>query len=179
MGSIKVVLLYGSTRNGRFCDTVAGWAAERIWQHGAFAVDPIDPLCVEAAEAARRVEAADAVVVVVPEYNHGYPGSLKSFIDAFYEPWQARPVAFVRYGGASGGLRAVEQLRQVFAELHAPTVRDGVSFVRAWEQFDERGRLREPALAERAMKRLLSQLEWWARSLREARQTRPYAECLA
>ena len=61
----------------------------------------------------------------------------------------------------------------------APTVRDGVSFVRAWEQFDERGRLREPALAERAMARLLTQLEWWARALREARQARPYAECLA
>ena len=41
--------------------------------------------------------------------------------------WQAKPIGFVSYGGLSGGLRAVEQLRQVFAELHAMTVRDSVS----------------------------------------------------
>ncbi len=69
---------------------------------------------------------ADAFLVVTPEYNHGYPAALKELIDSVYEPWHAKPVAFVSYGGASGGIRAVEQLRQVFAELHAVTLRDGV-----------------------------------------------------
>ena len=87
---------------------------------------------------------ADAFVVVTPEYNHGYPAPLKELIDSVNAEWQAKPVAFVSYGGVSGGLRAVEQLRLVFAELHAVTIRDSVSFPGAWEQFDESGVLRNP-----------------------------------
>ncbi len=71
---------------------------------------------------------ADAFIVVTPEYNHSFTASLKFVLDLVYEPWQGKPVAFVSYGGISGGLRAVEQLRLVFAELHAVTVRDTVSF---------------------------------------------------
>ncbi len=48
-------------------------------------------------------------------------------LDLAYVEWQAKPVAFVSYGGVSGGLRAVEHLRQVFAELHSVSIRDGVS----------------------------------------------------
>jgi NAD(P)H-dependent FMN reductase len=59
----------------------------------------------------RRIDAADAFVVVTPEYNHSYPASLKHAIDMAYGEWNAKPVAFVSYGGISGGLRAVEALR--------------------------------------------------------------------
>ena len=58
-------------------------------------------------------------MVVVPEYNHGYPAALKFVIDSVQAHWQAKPVAFVAYGGHSGGIRAAEQLRQVFSGLHA------------------------------------------------------------
>ncbi len=68
------------------------------------------------------------VVVVTPEYNHGYPASLKQAIDIPHAEWQRKAVGFVSYGGLAGGMRAVEQLRQVFAELHCTTVRETVSF---------------------------------------------------
>ena len=116
--------------------------------------------------------AAEAFVVVTPEYNHGYPAALKSLIDSVGAEWQAKPVAFVSYGGASGGLRAVEQLRLVFAELHAVTIRDSVSFASAWEQFDETGKLRHPERADRSMATLLNRLHWWAVALRNARRRR-------
>ena len=87
-----------------------------------------------------RVASCDAFIVVTPEYNHGYPAPLKALIDSFGPEWHAKPVAFVSYGGISGGLRAVEQLRLVFAELHAVTIRESVSFAGAWEQFDPEGR---------------------------------------
>jgi hypothetical protein len=74
------------------------------------------------------IDAADAFVVVTPEYNHSYPASLKHAIDMAHGEWNTKPVAFVSYGGISGGLRAVEALRLVFAELHATTIRDTVSF---------------------------------------------------
>ncbi|CAM5270467.1 hypothetical protein SVIOM342S_02386 [Streptomyces violaceorubidus] len=86
----------------------------------------------------------------------------------------AGPIGLVSYGGLAGGLRAAEHLRQVFAELHAVTVRDTVSFHNAGASFDDGGRLRDPAGPDAAAKTMLDQLVWWGRALREARERRPY-----
>lgn len=175
---IRVAVIYGSTRPGRFCDTVVRWTVERIAASGRFQMDVIDPA--EALDGPaglslqQRLGQADAFVVVTPEYNHGYPAPLKALIDSAGAEWHAKPVAFVSYGGVSGGLRAVEQLRQVFAELHAVSIRDSVSFPGAWEQFDERGALRNPERAQRSMETLLTRLRWWAVALRDARSSAPY-----
>ena len=107
-------------------------------------------------------------------HNRSYPAPLKSLIDSVGAEWQAKPVAFVSYGGVSGGLRAVEQLRQVFAELHAMTIRDCVSFAAAWEHFDGTGALINPERSERAMATMLGRLRWWAAALRAARAAEPY-----
>ncbi len=88
--------------------------------------------------------------------------------------WHAKPVGFICYGGRSGGLRAVEQLRVVFAELHTVTVRETVSFHGASVQFDQRGVPREAEAVNTAAGILLDQLAWWACTLREARSVRPY-----
>ena len=174
---LKVALIYGSTRPGRFCDTVAAWTAAQLTRHGAFTVDLIDPAAVEDPAIRRqRLAQADAFVIVTPEYNHGYPAPLKHLIDTAGSEWHAKPVAFVSYGGISGGLRAVEQLRQVFAEVHAVTMRDSVSFAGAWEQFDGAGALKEPERAERSMTTMLKRLHWWATALRSARETTPYLQ---
>ena len=186
---IRIGLIYGSTRKGRFCDTVAGWAAEQIRAAGKYTVDVIDPAVIlplpgEAEEPSaspnlwQRMAAADAFVVVTPEYNHGYPAALKSLIDSVGAEWQAKPVAFVSYGGISGGLRAVEQLRLVFAELHAVTIRDSVSFAGAWGLFDETGKLKQPERARKTMTTMLGRLQWWALALRQARVADPYASAL-
>lgn len=171
---IKVGLVYGSTRAGRFCDRVAQWAGQMAVSAG-FEVDAIDPAEEgREHELRRRVGACDAFVVVTPEYNHGYPAPLKALIDSIGAEWQAKPVGFVSYGGISGGLRAVEQLRLVFAELHAVTIRDTVSFAGAWEQFDGTGALIKPERAERSMSHMLARLRWWATALNVARMSSPY-----
>jgi NAD(P)H-dependent FMN reductase len=118
---------------------------------------------------------ADAFVVVTPEYNHGYPAALKELIDSAGEEWHAKPVAFVSYGGVSGGLRAVEQLRQVFAELHVVSIRDSVSFQNAWQLFDATGCPAEPDRCSAQMSRMLAKLHWWATALRTARTSAPYS----
>jgi NAD(P)H-dependent FMN reductase len=184
---IRVAIVYGSARKGRFCDKVAGWAVEEIERNGRFSLEVVDP-AVEVASAVgepagaagprtlwQRIAEAEAFVVVTPEYNHGYPAALKSLIDSVGTEWQAKPVAFVSYGGASGGMRAVEQLRLVFAELHTVTLRDAVSFASAWEQFDEAGRLLHPERARKSMATMLARLHWWATALRNARRALPYA----
>lgn len=175
--NVRLGLIYGSTRDGRFCDTVARWATAEIVAAEKFTVEMIDPLRVDLDTSIQhQIGDADAFVVVTPEYNHGYPAPLKALIDSVGAEWHAKPVAFVSYGGISGGLRAVEQLRQVFAELHAVTIRDSVSFASAWEQFDATGLVTAPDRAKRSMSVMLGRLHWWAVALRDARRATPYTQ---
>ncbi|WP_330331364.1 NAD(P)H-dependent oxidoreductase [Streptomyces sp. NBC_00536] len=185
----KLAVIVGSTREGRFGPTVAEWFTALAAEHGGFEVDVIDVAELElpaqhpnwgtprtpALEAlSERVTAADAFVVITPEYNHSYPAQLKHFLDLHTTQWHAKPVAFVSYGGVSGGLRAVEHLRQVFAELHCVTIRDAVSFHGAWDHFAEGGKAHDPQGAAGAAKTLLDRLTWWTTTLREGRTARPY-----
>ncbi|WP_275561466.1 NAD(P)H-dependent oxidoreductase [Streptomyces sp. 5-6(2022)] len=187
---IRLAIIIGSTRDGRFGPKVADWFAGHATLRPDMSVDVVDlaetPLPtalthrpgaedVAALEAVTpRLDAADAFAVVTPEYNHSYPASLKNAIDWHFTQWQAKPVGFVSYGGISGGLRAVEHLRPVFAEVHAVTVRDTVSFHNAGGLFGEDGRLKDPEGPDAAAGAMLDQLTWWARALRTARTTHPY-----
>ena len=173
---VRTALIIASTREGRFGPTVADWFLGRAAARRDLALDVVDlaGTTVPSAALTERVGAADAFVVVTPEYNHSFPGPLKTAIDSIREQWAAKPVAFVSYGGVSGGLRAVEALRPVFAELHATTIRETVSFASYWELFDGEGSLREPAGPAAAADALLEQLLWWAHALRDARTAQPY-----
>ncbi|KPC84796.1 MULTISPECIES: NADPH-dependent FMN reductase [Streptomyces] len=176
---LKVAVILGSNREGRFGPVVADWFLGRAAGNPDIETELIDvaetePPAAGADGATSLLARADAFVVLTPEYNHSYPAPLKSLIDRHFAEWQAKPVAFVSYGGISGGLRAVEHLRQVFAELHAVSVRDTVSFHNAGALFDDRGVHKDPAQADGAAKRMLDQLVWWGRALREARIRHPY-----
>ncbi|MFI6761357.1 NADPH-dependent FMN reductase [Micromonospora sp. NPDC050417] len=188
---LRVAVIIGSNREGRFGPTAARWFVAHAEQRDDLTVDLIDlaetPLptgltkeppadvAQVLASLTGRLDLADAFVVVTPEYNHSYPASLKAAIDWHFTQWQAKPVGFVSYGGLSGGLRAVEHLRQVFAELHAVTVRETVSFHGAWARFGPDGRPHDPTDCDAAAKALLDQLVWWGEALREARTRQPYA----
>ncbi|MHC8494835.1 NADPH-dependent FMN reductase [Thalassospira sp. SM2505] len=179
--TFNVAIIYGSAREGRFCDVVARWAIETLKTDHDISIDTIDPatLNLPAFHVGAQHPAvqhlhvtlaeADAFIVVTPEYNHSFTGELKLLIDAAKQEWRRKPVAFVSYGGMSGGLRAVEQLRLVFAELQAVTMRDVVSFANAWDRFDEDGQPLEPVGAKAALHNMTTDLKWWAGALREAR----------
>ncbi|MDQ0601907.1 NAD(P)H-dependent FMN reductase [Streptomyces canus] len=185
---LKVTLVVGSNRHGRFGPVVADWLLDLMHDREGLLPEVVDvaetdlPMSFARTREATaalsgispKLAAADAFVVLTPEYNHSYPAGLKNLIDWHYTEWQTKPVALVSYGGMSGGLRAVEHLRQVFAELHAVTVRDTVSFHNAGASFDDEGRLKDPAGPGAAAKTMLDQLVWWGRGLREARELRPY-----
>ncbi|MFI8944841.1 NADPH-dependent FMN reductase [Streptomyces syringium] len=183
---LRVAVIVASTREGRFAPTVAAWFAAQAGAHPHLTLDVIDLAEVrlpmeltterpaEVTAVAERIAAADAFVVITAEYNRSFPAPLKAAIDWFYAEWQAKPVGFVSYGGASGGLRAVEQLRLVFGELHTVPLRDVVTFANYFDRFDADGRPTDEG-CNTAAKTLLDQLTWWARALRTARATHPYA----
>ncbi|MFF2506932.1 NADPH-dependent FMN reductase [Streptomyces sp. NPDC058067] len=187
---VRIAVVIGSNREGRFGPVVADWLTSLLGERPDFTVDVIDVAATALptalsydpapevraalAEVSPKLAAADAFIVLTPEYNHSYPAGLKNLIDWHRAEWQAKPVGFVSYGGISGGLRAVEHLRTVFAELHAVTVRDTVSFANAGSHFDASGAHRDPEAPAAAVKTMLDQLAWWAKALREAKKTHPY-----
>ena len=183
---VRVLLLTGSTRQDRFGPVPSAWAAERARMRGDIELDAADladmdlpavlmgndehaPLPDKVAPLGRRISAADAVVIVTPVYNRGYPASLKTAIDWFHDEWAATPVGFVSYGGRSGGIEAAEQLRTVFVELNTMTIRNVLSFPNFWECFDRNGAATDPKPLVAAADDFYDQLVWWARALRAAR----------
>jgi NAD(P)H-dependent FMN reductase len=187
---LRLAVIIGSTRHGRFGPTVAAWFAGQAGRRPELDVDLIDladaglpaDLVDQDEEVpgavlrlAPRLALADAFAIVTPEYNCSFPAPLKTAIDWFYDEWQAKPVAFISYGRESGGSHAVAQLREVFAELHAVTVRDTVCLPRFWEQYAADGSWpRAAADCNTAVVTVLDRLTWWARALRTARAEQPY-----
>ncbi|WP_328390958.1 NADPH-dependent FMN reductase [Nocardia sp. NBC_00416] len=180
---LRLEVIVASVRPERFAPVVADWfvrAARARPEFDTGVLDLLDsalpPDLTETPETARfrdRLAAADAFAVVTSEYNHGYPASLKTALDSAKHEWRAKPIGFVSYGGLAGGLRAVEQLRQVVAEIHMVSVRESVSFHRARKQFDANGNTGDGAAID-AAERMLTQLDWWGRALRTARTADPY-----
>jgi NAD(P)H-dependent FMN reductase len=184
---IRLAVIVGSTREGRRAPVVADWfAGEARRSESINGVDVIDLADASLPETlsstpgaqviatAKRLNAADAVVIVVPEYNHSFPAAVKTVLDWTSSAWKAKPVGFVSYGGRSGGLRAVEQLRQVLPEMHAMSVRESVSFHDVWGQFDAEGQPNEAMACAAAAGVMIDRLVWWGLALKDAREKRPY-----
>jgi NAD(P)H-dependent FMN reductase len=182
-----IQIILGSTRDQRRGPPIARWfaaiAAEReditseLLDLAEFdlpflsgATPPMNPDSRD--EAARgwaaKVAEGDGYVFVVPEYNHGYPAAVKNALDHLFGEWSRKPIGFVSYGGLAGGVRAVEQLRQVAVELDMVPVRSQVAIARIWQAIDEDGNLRPPVPLQEAQ-RLLDDVVSWAIALRVGR----------
>jgi NAD(P)H-dependent FMN reductase len=141
---LKLAVIIGSTRPGRVGEAVARWVHELAQQRRDAAVELVDiqafdlPLLDEpippsqgkySKEHTKRwaatIASFDGFVFVTPEYNHGISGALKNAIDFLYAEWNNKAAGFVGYGSA-GGVRAVEHLRLVMAEVQVATVRQQV-----------------------------------------------------
>lgn len=183
-----IQIILGSTREQRRGEPIARWLAELASARGDLSAELLDlaefalPFLTQATppmapdsrdEAARswakKIASADGYVLVVPEYNHGYPAAIKNALDHLFAEWNRKPMGFVSYGGMSGGVRAVEQLRQVVIELNMVPLRRQVAIPRVWEQITDGGQLRAPQDPEAHL--LLDDVVWWASALRAARQT--------
>jgi NAD(P)H-dependent FMN reductase len=146
MAQPTLLVVIASTRPGRAGLPVARWFCERAIAHGGFDVRVADlaelnlPLLDEpdhprlgryrhqhTRDWSATVAAADAVVVVTPEYNHGMTAPLKNAFDYLYREWNDKPLGVVSYGGVSGGLRAVQQIKQVAAALKLVPVTEAVA----------------------------------------------------
>src|SRR5690349_2937621 len=85
------------------------------------------------------IDAADAFIIVLAEYNFGFPAPIKNAIDYLFNEWMNKPVAFVSYGGVSGGLRATQMLKLVVASVHMMPLVEQVTIPFFAKMIDDEG----------------------------------------
>ncbi len=112
-----------------------------------------------------KIRSADGIIIVSPEYNHGYPGELKMLLDSLYEEYAGKPVAICGVSiGMLGGSRMVEQMRQVCVEFHMLPVREAVYFANVGDLFDGEGKIKDVSYLKR-METLFKELKNYAEKL--------------
>jgi NAD(P)H-dependent FMN reductase len=116
---------------------------------------------------------ADALVIVAPEYNHGYPGVLKAVLDLLLREYVHKGVGFVGVSaGPWGGTRVIEALVQTVRELGLAVTFTDLNFPKVQKTFDGEGSLLDPAFENRA-KEFLDELVWMGSALRWGRENLP------
>jgi NAD(P)H-dependent FMN reductase len=170
-------IVTASTRPTRAGASVGAWVAETARAHGGFEAEVVDlarldlPVLNEPHHPATgkyvhdhtkqwsaTVRRAQAFVLVTPEYNHGYPASLKNALDYLGKEWWYKAVGFVSYGGVSAGLRATAQLKQVVTALRMVPVADAVSIPFVAERLEDSGDFRSDDGLDAAAKKMFDEL---------------------
>jgi len=180
--SIPVIL--GTTRKGRMSAHPARFVRQRLTERQGVKTDLIDiatvPLPVDDAgdqikdsTFSAKMERADGLVIVVPEYNHSFPGLLKHVLDSCLEEYIHKAAGIVGVSaGPFGGARVIQNTLPVLRELGLTTIFTDVYFGMVHRVFDESGALLEPAFTER-VDNFLDELAWMAQTLRYGRENVP------
>jgi NAD(P)H-dependent FMN reductase len=183
---LRLAIIIGSTRPGRVGEAVGRWVFDiaRKRQDAEFELvdlqdfnlplldEPIPPSMGKYSKDhtkkwAAKIASFDGFVFVTPEYNHGIAGALKNAIDFLYAEWNNKAAGFVGYGSA-GGVRAVEQLRLVMAEVQVATVRNQV-MLSLFTDFENMTTFKPAARHEQSVGKMLDQLIAWAGAMKSLR----------
>jgi NAD(P)H-dependent FMN reductase len=182
-------IIIASTRPGRVGLPVGSWFTDVARAHGGFDVEVTDlaelnlPFMDEPKHPRFReythdhtrawsetVDAADAFVFVMPEYNFGINAPLKNAIDFLHQEWHDKPVGFVSYGGVAAGTRAVQMTKQIVSALKMLPVYEAVYIPFVASRIED-GRFHPSDVTEKAAGALLDELlrvEAGLRTLRAA-----------
>jgi NAD(P)H-dependent FMN reductase len=181
---LNIPVILGTARKGCRSAHAARFIAGQVRQWPGVATELIEiaklPLRTDdAGEATKdpgfstKMIAADALVIVAPEYNHSIPGLLKHVLDSCLKEYIHKAVGVVGVSaGPFGGARMIENLLPVLRELGLVAIFWDVNFGNVAKVFDETGKLLDPAYVRRTEK-FLKELIWMARTLRHGRENIP------
>lgn len=181
-----IPVILGTARQGRQSEHVAHFVCEQTKKHVDVETELIDvrelPMRLDEAGEQMKdaafsatIERCDGIILVVPEYNHGYPGLLKHALDMNLKEYIHKAVGICGVSaGPFGGTRVIEALLPVMRELGLVTIFNDVNFANAGEIFGEDGRLLDEGFVRRTAK-FLDELIWMARVLRHGRENVPPA----
>jgi NAD(P)H-dependent FMN reductase len=184
---VKIAIIIGSTRPGRNGGSIARWVYDTVNKRHDVYFEVVDiakynlPLLDEPMGAASgkytkehtqvwsaKISEFDGFVFVTPEYNHGTSGALKNAIDYLYREWNNKAAGFVGYG-ASGGLRAVESLRLVMAEMMVADVRAQVA-LSLYADFENYNVFKPAPHQEASVNTMIAQVIDWSKALKTLRE---------
>jgi NAD(P)H-dependent FMN reductase len=179
---MNIPVILGTARAGRQSEKVAKFILDEVKKAGIETeILDVRDLRIEATDNTGagpqakklfpKIDKADALIIVSPEYNHGYPGELKMMLDMLYDQYAGKPVGFCGVSaGGLGGARVVEQLRQVVIELHMLPIREALYFPAVQNLFDEKDTMKDPGAYKDRIKSFLDELTKYANALRAARK---------
>ena len=177
-----IPVLLGTNRRDRASENVARWVFAQASNRPEIEAEffdvrdfdlPLDDYGTDIAHMFREwrdaVTHADGLIIVTPEYNHGYPGILKSVLDLLLKEYIHKAVAFVGVSaGPWGGTRVIEAMVPMVRELGLAATFTDLHFPGANSKFDADGELIDLAYEKRVI-RFLDELVWMATSLRWGR----------
>ena len=178
---LYIPVILGTTRRGRLSAPVARLLAEEVSKQAGVESDLIDITRLslptdDAGEAIKegafssKMERADGLVIVAPEYNHGYSGLLKHILDSCLREYIHKAVGIVGVSaGPFGGTRVIQNLLPVMRELGLVTIFWDVNFSTVQNSFDPSGKLLDPSYIRRIDK-FLKELIWMSKTLRYGRE---------
>jgi NAD(P)H-dependent FMN reductase len=186
MFNLKIII--ASTRPGRKGPAVAAWVHDTVKKNPAFDTELIDlavvnlPFLDEPAHPrlhqyekqhtkdwSAKIEPADAIIIVTPEYNYGYPAPLKNALDFLFQEWNYKPVAFVSYGGIAAGTRCVQMLRQVVSSLKMVALTEAVNIPFFAKHINEEGKFVSDEILDHSLASMLHELVIWSEGLKAMR----------
>ncbi len=184
---MKIGIIIGSTRPGRNGESVAKWVfdiAKKRTDAEFELVDLLDynlPLLDESIPPsaspglkehtkkwAAKIASLDSFIFVTPEYNHSTSGALKNALDFLFSEWHNKACGFVSYGGMMG-VRAVEHLRLIVAELKMADVRAQVGFSLRTD-FENYKIFKPAAIHEKEIATMLDEVKAWGSALKSLRK---------
>jgi NAD(P)H-dependent FMN reductase len=172
-----IPIILGTAREGRESEKVARFMLEKAIEFGLDSeiIDVRDYRLVatdntKTSDAAKRlmeqVLRADGLVIVSPEYNHGYPGELKMMLDMLYEEYFGKPVGICGVSsGVFGGARMIEHLVATCVRFHMLPTGEVLYFPKVQDLFDENGAIKKEAY-HRGAKKFFGVLAEYAEALR-------------
>lgn len=180
--SLFIPVILGTVRKGRASENVAKFVFEQMRQREGVATEFID-ICelkfpgddageqIKQSRFSEVCERADGLVLVVPEYNHGYPGMLKHVLDSNLKEYIHKAVGICGVSaGGFGGTRVIQSLLPVLRELGLVTIFWDGNFSGAQGLFDETGNMKDRATHEKRLDKFLGELIWMSKVLRFGRQ---------
>lgn len=184
--TVSIPILLGTNRDGRESENVAKWVLKKAEERGdidarLFDVRDFDLPNDDYGQALKdrfpewrdAIIGADGLIIVTPEYNHGYPGSLKSVIDLLLREYIHKAVGIVGVSaGPWGGTRVIESLVPMVRELGLAVTFTDLNFPKVGSKFDEEGNLLDEAYHKRA-EGFFDELFWMARTLKWGRENLP------
>ncbi|MGH9901691.1 MAG: NADPH-dependent FMN reductase [Pyrinomonadaceae bacterium] len=179
-----IPVILGTARQGRTSEHVARFVHAEVARRDRVETELIDirALPFSTTDAGETIKdagfsasmaRADALVIVVPEYNHGYPGLLKHALDTNLKEYIHKAVGLCGVSaGGFGGTRVIQNLLPVMRELGLVTIFWDGNFSNARKLFDESGKLLDRAYVRR-LDQFLKELIWMAKVLRYGRENVP------